>query len=333
MAESQTPPSFSEDSDSSSQTSDSDSSSQTSDSDTEPFQWLSTGTTDPTSVKDPLCVRTYSPGNKYSDLAESFGKWMVFRPFTLLDETWHMIRNEVECGVLADSAVATDGSTMFYHPTAYGPGPNTSGVIEVHTTEKNIDTAGFILINLVHHDIKFKTMKATGDDEFIWKRQRTVCLRTLYWNSGKPSSLLQGDRCFEPDRRIRDEWHLNYVTAPERMMSRNFDYGRWVLTLKSHAKLSRIWHNFKRWIERGYMGPVEMVCPPKINWNDVNEEPVFLVYTARKNREYVGRTLSTIVKIVDESNEVTSCLYEVHRRSVENSVYNHSVVWENNEPI
>ncbi len=247
-----------------------------------------------------------------------------------------MIRNEVECGVLADSAVATDCSTMLYQPSVHGPGPKTSGVIEVHTTEKNIDIAGFVLINLVHHDIKFKTMKATGDNKFIWKRERdkkTVCLRTLHWNSGKPSSLLQGDRCYGPNYRIRDEWHLNYVTAPERMMSRNFDYGRWVLTFKSRAKLTSIWHNFKRWIERGYMGPVEMVCPPKTNWNDLNEEPVFLVYTARKNREYVGLTLSTIVKNIDESNEVTSCLYEVHRRSVKNSLYNHSVVWENNEPI
>ncbi len=252
MAESQTP-SFSEDSDFSSQTSDSD---------TEPFQYPST--TDPTSLND-RWIRAFLPGNKYSDVAESFGKWMVFRPYTLLDETWHMIRNEVECGVLADSAVATECSTIFYQPRVHGPGPNTTGVIEVHTTEKNIDTAGFILINLVHHDIKFKTMKATGDDEFIWKRQRTVCLRTLYWNSGKPSSLLQGDRCYGPNCRIRDEWHLNYVTAPERMMSRNFDYGRWVLTFNSHAKLTSIyiWHNFKRGIERGYMGPVEMVCPPK----------------------------------------------------------------------
>ncbi len=77
------------------------------------------------------------------------------------------------------------------------------------------------------------------------------------------------------------------------------------------------------------MSPVEMVCPPKIHWKDVNEEPVFLVYTARNNREYVGRTIPTLVK----SNKVTSCSYEVPRRVVKNDLYNHSVVWENYEPV
>ncbi len=301
---------------------------ETSSFDTEPFQYPST--TNPTSVKDRLSVKAFPPENQCSDL--KFGKWMVFRPFTQLDETWHMIRKEVECGVLADSAFAAFSSTMYYHPTAHGPGPDKSGVICVFTTEKNIDTVGFTLINLVHHDMKFKTEQATEKSNFMWKgEQASVSLRTLYWNSGKPSFLLQGDRCYGPDCvRIRDEWHLNYVTAPEPMMSsRNFDYGRWVLTLKSCAQLTAIWHILKRVIEGGHMGPVKMVCPPKIDWRDANEEPVFLVYTARKNREYLGRTISMLVK----SNKVTSCLYEVSRRVVNNDLYNHSVVWENDEPV
>ena len=319
-------------SDSSSQTSDSgtiDSSSQTSDSGTSD----SNSITDPTSVKDRHWVRAFPPGNHYSDLEQlSFGKWMVFRPYTQLDETWHMIRSEVECGVLSDSAVGTLSSTMFYNPTAHGPGPRKVGVICVYTTEKNIDSVGFTLINLVHHDIKFKTEQATENSNFAWKRdQASVCLRTLYWNSGKPSFLLQGYRCFGPDCvRIRDEWRLNYVTAPEPIMSKNFDCGRWVLTLKPHAELTVIWQILKGEIEGGHMGPVEMVCPPKINWKDANEEPVFLVYTARNNREYVGCTLSMFV----ESNEVTSCSYEVPRRVlVVKNLYDHSVVWENDEPV
>ena len=313
---------------------DSDSSSQGSDFDTEPFQYPST--TDPTSVKDQPCVKAFPQGNHCNDLTVllslSFGKWMVFRPYTQLDETWHMIRSEVECGVLSDSAVGTLSSTMFYNPTAHGPGPRKVGVICVYTTEKNIDSVGFTLINLVHHDIKFKTEQATENSNFAWKRdQASVCLRTLYWNSGKPSFLLQGYRCFGPDCvRIRDEWRLNYVTAPEPIMSKNFDCGRWVLTLKPHAELTVIWQILKGEIEGGHMGPVEMVCPPKINWKDANEEPVFLVYTARNNREYVGCTLSMFV----ESNEVTSCSYEVPRRVlVVKNLYDHSVVWENDEPV
>ncbi len=308
---------------------DSDSDSQSSDSGTEPFQYPSI--TDPTSIKDPVLIRAFPPGIDFSDFVLlSFGKWMVFRPFTQLDETWHMIRNEVKCGVLADSAVAVESSTMSYCPTAHGPGPRKVGVIRVYTTEKDIDIAGFTLINFVHHDIKFKTVRATQNNEFVWKReQASVCLRTLYWNSGKPSFLLQGDRCYGPDCvRIRDEWHLNYVTAPELMMSTNFDYGRWVLTLKSCAQLTAIWHTLKGGIEGGHWGPVEMVCPPKIDWRDANEEPAFLVYTARNNREYIGRTISMLV----ESNEVTSCSYEVPTRVVKN-LYNHSVVWENDEPV
>ncbi len=305
---------------------DSDSSSQSSDFDTEPFRYPST--TDPTSVKDQPSVEAFPPEN---DLVQvNFGKWMIFRLYTQLDETWHMIRNEVECGVLADSVVLALSSTMYYNPTAHGPGPRKVGVICVYTTEKNIDTVGFTLINLVHHDIKFKTEQATENYKFAWKRdQASVCLRTLYWNSGKPSFLLQGDRCSGPVcGRIRDEWHLNYVRAPEPIMSRNFDYGRWVLTLKSCAQLTIIWHILKGGVEGGHMGPVEMVCPPKIDWRDANEEPVFLVYTARNNREYVGRTISTLV----ESHKVTSCSYEVPRRVVKNQ-YNHSVVWENDKPV
>ena len=85
----------------------------------------------------------------------SFGKWMIFRSFTDIDETWYKIRIEVESGALIDSALLATSSTLHYNSTMGGPGPCTSGVICVHTTEDNIDKVGHILNTVVQHDLLF----------------------------------------------------------------------------------------------------------------------------------------------------------------------------------
>ena len=286
----------------------------------------------PTKVDDDDCIYAFPPGKQYQNFKHlqqvALGKWMVFRPFTQLDETWHTIRREVEAGVLAEKTLAAVTTTLFYQPSAHGPGPHVSGVICVYTTEQDVEEIGFILINLVKHDIKFKTEEATNNREYAWRLEnKSICLKTLYWNDGKPSSVLERELCHGPDcYRVRDIWHINCITSPASTVCETTAYGRWVISPKSWKNLTSLWHFLKEIIEEGILGPVEMVCPPKLKWWDKYEEAVFLVYTARKNKERVGFTLAMLVE--------TDIKYELNRMlSREKPVYNHRIVWNTDEPV
>ena len=104
---------------------------------------------------------------------------MVFRPFTQLDETWHMIRREIESGALAESMMKVDHA-----------GPSKGGVVIVYTSESNVERAGGELIKLVKHDIKYKTNRTTRQGRYAWKgRHESICEKTLYWN-GQLQKLL-----------------------------------------------------------------------------------------------------------------------------------------------
>ena len=290
-------------------------------------------TTNPTEVKD-YNIHAFPPGIGYRDYKHlqqvAQGKWMIFRPYTELDETWHMIRREVEAGVLVEKSLAADCTTMVYDPTSHGPGPVVSGVICVYSTEQNADDVGFILISLAKHDIKYKTEEATNNLKYAWRLQdKSVCLKTLYWNHGKPSFVLEGELCNGPSRYgIKDTWHLNYVSAPKSIMSTASVYGRWVIA-PFWEDLTSLWHFLKKDIEEGLLGPVEMVCPPKLNRRDKKEEPVFLVYTARENKESVGLTLAMHVE--------RDIRYEISNRSYTASggkpMYNHQITWHEDEPV
>ena len=290
-------------------------------------------TTNPTEVKDHN-VHAFPPNVGYRDFKHlqqvAQGKWMVFRPYTELDETWHMIRREVETGALVEKSLAAHSTTKIYDPTSHGPGPVVTGLICVYSKEEDADDVGFILINMVKHDIKYKTEKATTNHKYAWRLQdKSVCLKTLYWNHGKPSFVLEGELCHGPRcYGIKDIWHLNCVSAPKSIMSTASAYGRWVIA-PFWEDLTSLWHFLKKDIEEGLLGPVEMVCPPKLNYHDKNEEPVFLVYTARENKESVGLTLAVLVE--------RDIRYEINKRSYtasgEKPVYNHRIVWYNDEPV
>lgn len=80
-----------------------------------------------------------------------FGKWLVFRSYDDIDETWEKI-----CRAIAEdklqSCVCAKCSTMKYNPTEEGPGPSTTTIISVYTEEHNIDDIGFKLVELVKHE-------------------------------------------------------------------------------------------------------------------------------------------------------------------------------------
>ena len=286
-------------------------------------------TTNPSEVKDFHALFAFPPGRKSKDMSMlSYGKWMIFRSYAAIDEMWHKVRTEVESGVLTESVLGASTTTMLYNPTMGGPGPSTSAVICVHTTEDNADSVGYILITIAQHNIKYKTEEASAKREYSWtgEENKSVCVKTLYWNDGKPSFVLE---CYSPrSYHIKDEWHVNHVTAPEEIMSVSTVYGRWVIE-ELYINLTGLWHGLKEMIEKGDLGPVEMVCPPKLNRKNPNENPVFLVYTARDNKERVGITLAVIVE-KDIRYELSRRSY---RRSYNEPVYKHQICWNEGEPI
>ena len=290
---------------------------------------LLNSTANPTEVTDHSHVCIYSP-NK-DDTKSALGKWMVFRPFSQLDETWHMIRNAVETSQLSEYAIEAACTTLFYHPRCSGPGPKTGGVICVYTTVENVDQAGHILIRMVEHDIKYKTEEATSDGVYVWRNidGNSVCMKTLYWNDGNPSYELQGKTCYGPKQYVVDEWRLNVATAPESIMSIDEVYGRWVVT-PEFDNLTGLWHFLKRAIESGKLGPVEMVCPPKMNRLDPTEDIVFLIYTAYKNKEFIGVTLTTILG-KDIAYQLGDSAIRASRTGT--ITYNHRVLWNDGEPV
>ena len=105
----------------------------------------------------------------------NFGKWKIFRSFANheLDKTWHEIREATKAGVLADITLGVRCTTMFYNPT-HRAGPCISGVISVFTTEENVGKAGRALINLVQHDIEYKTQYS--------RKQSQALHKYFYWN-------------------------------------------------------------------------------------------------------------------------------------------------------
>ena len=173
-------------------------------------------------------------------------------------------------------------------------------------------------------------MHASAKREYSWTGEnKSVCLKTLYWNNGNPSFVLEGELCYGPQAyKIKDKWHINHVAAPEPIMSSSTVYGRWVIE-ELYINLTRLWDCLKEIIEEGELGPVEMVCPPKRNRRDPNESPVFFVYTACDNKERVGLLLATIVE--------KDIRYELSRRSYRQSyskpVYNHRIIWDEDEPF
>lgn len=301
--------------------------SQSDESEEDDFPYPSTA--NPSEVKDFYALFAFPPGKKHKDIGElSFGKWMIFRPFTEIDDTWHKVRREVESGELVELVLGTICTTMHYNPTMGGPGPCTTAVICVHTMRDNLERVGHSLIAIAQHDIKYKTEEASEKREYSWTgEKKSVCLKTLYWNNGSPSLNLLDKVCYGP-RTFKDVWHLNHVTAPETTMLSSRVYGRWVIE-ESYINLTGLWYCLKELIEEGELGPVEMVCPPKMKKNDPNENPVFLVYTACENKERVGLTLAVIVE-KDLTYELSR---ESYRRSHYEPVYNHRIVWDEDEPL
>ena len=222
---------------------------------------------------------------------------MVFDHYDNIDGTWERIRTAIARRELRGCFAKC--STIRYDPTTEGPGPSTSAVICVYTTEKTIDNVGRRLIRIVKRDIPYKTNKDTREFKYTFTGHQEGAPIKLFWNKGRPGyKLLEGCKpSYATSRYRQDEWHINVARAPEPLLSNRKVDGYWILRLEN-KELSKLWHHLKSFVESQdkNFGILEMVCPSKQSTNSPEEKPVFLAYTNKEDYRSVGEELMKIVR-------------------------------------
>ena len=87
-----------------------------------------------------------------------------------------------------------------------------------------MDVIGFKFAELVKLDIKYKSVAATQNQQYTHRGSGRCTIKNIYYNNGKPSFELEGERRFCSYFR-EDTWHLNVVECPELSKS-EVDHGR-----------------------------------------------------------------------------------------------------------
>ena len=144
----------------------------------------------PTSIDDDPWIYCKPATTSHGD-DKARGKWLIFEPMELLDETWHMIRRAVEGGEFGRGCTGARCSTAFKPDTI---SPNSDGVIMVATTNEGKNEIGMMLIHKVQQNILYKTFESGPPPRTAnrirrphsqWSRKPTKTW--LYWNDGEPS--------------------------------------------------------------------------------------------------------------------------------------------------
>ena len=155
-----------------------------SDSNSDPKVINASSVVNPTTVTSARWVWAEAPDIIRSS-QETLGKWLVFKRFNKLDETWHMIWKAVGSGELG--ATGAKSSTAMEKSGRQGSSASSrTGVICVYTSEETMDEVGFKLIHMVKQDIEYKTNEATLRGEYIATGYKKVTVKTIFWNDGDP---------------------------------------------------------------------------------------------------------------------------------------------------
>lgn len=238
----------------------------------------------PSQIRHAFQVR-YSVEEGGAKELDGYGKWLIFRHFNEIDDVWDKIRTAIARGELkVPSAMCT---TVRYNPSKHGPGATTTAKISVYTEEYNLDDIGFKLIEIAKQDLPYKTNEATKSYRYVHAGSDNVVLKTVYWNSGKPSFQKEVP-CFATSF---DIWQLNVVMAPEPNRFRE-GHSRWTLHLE-FKEATILWHSLKDLIEskERNFGISKMVCPAKEEISS-KEKPVFQIYTSREDSEVVKNLIA-----------------------------------------
>ena len=148
---------------------------------------LISSSVNPTAVTQDFWVWADAPCEITSS-QKTLGKWLIFKRFDKLDETWHTIRKAVESGELGSTGAKC--STSREKPAS----GSRHGVICVYTSEEAVDEVGLKLVYIVKHDIRYKTDEATLQGVYASKGNKKVSLKTIYWNDGEPSFVQKSVR-------------------------------------------------------------------------------------------------------------------------------------------
>ena len=214
------------------------------------------------------------------------GKWMVFKHFDQLNNALRNIIHAIEEGKL-EGYEYLKASTKVYRPGSYGPGPCTTGVIEVYTTIEKKDKVGKQLCLIVMHDIQFKTEKATKDGIYAGNKYRKpVTTSNMVYNKGSPCMKDRWtDLGYRRDR--ADIWHLNIVKSRHHSEEEiQHYYGKWIIPI-TKKEATGVWHILRREIESKNHGVLLMECPPSPDKNKF-----FLhIFTDEKEWQHVGKRL------------------------------------------
>eukprot|EP00118_Oscarella_pearsei_P003444 m.14321 g.14321 ORF g.14321 m.14321 type:complete len:168 (+) comp25686_c0_seq1:32-535(+) len=138
----------------------------------------------PSEEKDDYWIFAVNPTAKREENDRIYGKWLVFKPNSEMDETWREIYDAVTSGDLP--APQAKCSTSKVNPNSDPAGK--TKVICVYTSKEDMEMIGLLLIYLVKQTIRYKTDEASRRGLYAHSRQgrASVTTRTLFWNDGKP---------------------------------------------------------------------------------------------------------------------------------------------------
>ncbi len=229
----------------------------------------------------------------YGEFGGSHGKWMIFKHFDELRSTWRNIKRAKDEGRF-DGSVYLKTSTKVYRPGSYGPGPCTTGVIEVYTKVGNRDSVGREVCKIVEHDIMYKTERATREGRYHGSgHSRPPSNETMLYNRGSPR-LMGNEKQRKKlgySREREDEWKLNIVMSLYTQDEMRRCSGKWVVPV-TKGEATGVWHILRRRILKENQGILKMECPKCEN----KENFVIHVYTTKEDLESVGDDLQELME-------------------------------------
>lgn len=235
--------------------------------------------------------------------SQSHGKWIIFRNFEDLNETWCVVREAVLSGELGATGALC--GTLRYRPLRHGAGPVTNQRMSVFTQEDDYLQVGMKLVRLetIQHDIKYKTQEASrkGDFAHISGVNHPITCMTIYWNSGdpyasikpRPGTVLCPPPCQDKYDPEKDIWKINIVKGSDQDPC----HGKWVVVSNyrsdSETNIESVWHELKAKIESGELNIIAMECPAPRHHKGV---PKIYVSTSQAHMDEVGREIVSEVK-------------------------------------
>lgn len=226
----------------------------------------------------------------------SYGYWTVSRNFEDLNKAWCVLRDKVVSGEL--SATGATCSTLRYHPSKCGPGPQTTGIIKILTKFDNFMDVGLKLINLdeIQHDIRHRTIHQRTEGPASHSYADSGVLTQLFWNDGLASTTQKGLLTHSPHRSkydydpSEDDWKLHIA----RGTTQGKIHGKWIVPFGSLFGLTHLWHKLKYLLETAELRAemMECVAPRK----RLERPAAIHLFTAKEEVQAVGEMVLPIVE-------------------------------------